>query len=184
MNRGQRSVAGGLLSLLWLAAVPVAAEEPKAPSEAAAESRPEAKRGPQIHAYTTVTVLQDPTQAPRLPTTTAAVPAAPVTPQPPPSPPVKEGSSPRPTSDERTDVGRERARLETMRELRDELKEMRRSLRRDDRDHSGPRDVRPDGVRPGRDAQPPPGSDFQRERPFDSERPRAHHGDHRRPSSE
>jgi hypothetical protein len=112
-----------LLSVLSIAR-PSLADEPASkpparPSPSPADDKPaardDAQRKPQVRTYSSVTVVSDPAQAPRLPVRAQA--------------PVIE----RPQREDRHEAGnenrREQSRADSMRELRQEIKEMRRDLR-------------------------------------------------------
>jgi hypothetical protein len=170
------ATGSGLLLALLLASKVVAADQPKPAAGSSAEPRPEGKREPQVRTYTSVTILKDPTQAPPLPKS-----PPPQTPSP---RPVSSGTAAQPAADGRVEGGRERAHIETMRELREELRELRRGIHRDAADQAGGPASRPDGARPAAEPHRPPPGERLRERPFDPAGQRPPHGEHRRSAAQ
>jgi hypothetical protein len=104
----------GWLLALGLSAAPALADEAKPASAPASAAREEPAKRPQVRTYTSVTVVSDPSQAPRLPSR---------------MPPRELGD--RPPRTDRPEATRERP--EAVRELRQEIQEMRRGLRESDR---------------------------------------------------
>ncbi len=105
--------SGVLVALLW-AATPATADEGKPAAETPPDKAP-AERKPQVRTYSSVTVVSDPSQAPRLPRTVI----------------------PRPQREERGEATREGVHSEQVRELREEIKEVRRGLREFERNGKG-----------------------------------------------
>lgn len=137
MNLMRSQLTGGTAFLLLLLADPVLADE----------ANEAAKKPPQVRTYTSVTVVSDPSQAPRLPSRVADV------------------KSERPSREERGEVKKDRVRENEVRELRQEVKELRRDLResvRDGRENAArptPSQRQPAHERPG------PNVEHERARP-------------------
>lgn len=114
------------------------ADEAKPAAAAPALSDEKIKKPPQVRTYTSVTVVSDPSQAPPLPS---------------------RGSPQRPESP-RPDAVREPPRGDTVRELRNEIREMRQTQREIQR--RGNTEPRPDAESPRSERTRPPAPERER----------------------
>lgn len=125
MSRSLRCVRqAAMLGLLLGGQSALADENPGQPA-AADSAQGEPARRPLVRTYTSVTVVNDPTQIPRLP---SRVPAP-----------------ERPRREDRVDIGRERERPESVRELRQEVRQELREVRRELREPEHAAEQRPAG---------------------------------------